>query len=229
MDTFAYRDTWRKSSFQIWEISRVCARRQLGRAGGGMPPEDWALAPLPFPLGLPAAWVPPPCTLHPPTTEVASAERRDEGDEVGSLGQGAAGRAEAGAKPALSSPSSREHLTRAEMPPGGWAARWAHVGLITVLYSLCPNACLHHWSEHGSKSEPSGKDPKQQHYDPVKICCKLHCSLHILPHMYMGCSLLLPPMSGCGVVMGSVSTGFCGMKPSVRMYIGSAFGSHLPS
>lgn len=44
---FAYRDTWKKSNFQIREIPRVGTRRQLRRAGGGMPPEDWGLAPLP--------------------------------------------------------------------------------------------------------------------------------------------------------------------------------------
>lgn len=69
------------------------------------------------------ARVPPPRTPPPPlpplTTKVAAAERRDEGGEVGSLGQGPAGRLEARAKPTLISPSRCEHLACAEMPLGG--------------------------------------------------------------------------------------------------------------
>lgn len=68
--------------------------------------------------------LPEPCTTPPPTTLLAATERRDGGDDMGSLGQGAAGKLEAGTM-LRSSLSSGGHVTCAEMPLGDWAARWA--------------------------------------------------------------------------------------------------------
>lgn len=80
--------------------------------------------------------LPEPCTSPPPTTQVAATERRDEGGDMGSLGQGTAGRLEAGTV-LRSSLSSGEHVTCTEMPLGDWAARWAVPCGILLVQQLC--------------------------------------------------------------------------------------------
>lgn len=119
---------------------------------------------------------------------------------MGSLGQGAAGKLEAGTM-LRSSLSSGGHVTCAGMPLGRLSCQvgrgmWemAPVGSATVLYTLRPQICLQHWREYISESDLFRKDPKQL-WHPIKVCCKAHCSLHILTHIPLRCSLLPPSLS----------------------------------
>lgn len=47
-----------------------------------------------------------------------------------------------------------------------------------------------------SESDVFRKDPKQL-YHTIKICCKTHCFLHMLPDIPMRSSLLPATLSGC--------------------------------
>lgn len=209
---------------EIWAISWVGARRQLGRAGGGMPPEDRALAQLSE------------CLLHallllllfpPPGWQLGRGGMRDVRWEAWGRGQQGDG-----AKPSLISPSSHKHLTCAEMPPGGWAARWAGKWLVLVWW-LCFTACAQRFAYNAGVNMIQNQTC-QGKIQSSSITRWRFAAKPAVPFIFSrtrtrGAACCHPLRQAAVSSAGSVTTGLCGVAPSVTVYTRSAFGSHLPS